>query len=241
MLSSIRITLLFLITTTLVEARPHRRNPVLAPNLFAALKTNDQAILGAYTVPLSNGTATLPAPSANLKLKALGLGRGTQNYTCATSTSSSTPAPIGAVATLFDASFFLPLVSPLEGQEILNILPGYLVTYALNILSPILPVLGSHFFTGPTTPNFDLTAHGGPGRLVAAKTGDIVAPKGSATNAQGAGAVDWLQVQAAGGMGSEGLSMAYRVYTAGGKAPATCLGQGKTIEVPYAAQYWFFD
>ncbi len=33
----------------------------------------------------------------------------------------------------------------------------------------------------------------------------------------------------------------YRVNTAGGAAPATCVGmEGKTVSYQYAAEYWFF-
>lgn len=32
----------------------------------------------------------------------------------------------------------------------------------------------------------------------------------------------------------------YRVNTVGGQPPATCAGQNATIQVPYAAEYWFW-
>ena len=75
---------------------------------------------------------------------------------------------------------------------------------------------------------------------MASKTGDIAAPTGSTKGpfGQGFGAVDWLELQAKNG--STGLSEAYRVFTAGGKAPPTCEGQAATIEMQYSAEYWFY-
>lgn len=37
-----------------------------------------------------------------------------------------------------------------------------------------------------------------------------------------------------------GVREVYRVNTAGGAAPATCVGQKAAFEVQYAAEYWFF-
>ena len=55
---------------------------------------------------------------------------------------------------------------------------------------------------------------------------------------QGFGAVDWLQLKAK--SGSTELMEAYRVFTAGGKAPSTCEGQPATFEMQYSAEYWFY-
>ena len=189
---------------------------------------------------LISGTVTLPVPSPNLCLKAIALGRGTQNYTCATSDASSVPSSIGAVATLFDASPLLPFLSPIDGQEILDLLPEYLLTFPSAALqSSNLPMLGQHFFTAPTSPIFNLMP-GNIGFLEGAKVGDIIAPAGSPPGpyGKGNGAVDWLALSAK--PGSVDIQQGYRVFTAGGKAPATCAGQQPTIEVQYAAQYWFY-
>ncbi|MCJ1391270.1 hypothetical protein MMC18_004133 [Xylographa bjoerkii] len=212
------------------EARPHRRQGSSAsPNFLAA-----------YTVPLSNGTDALPSPVAGTSLKALTLGRGTQNYTCADSTANSVPVSIGAVATLFDASPLLPFLPPMEGQEVLDMLPSYLVSFPYAALeNSSLPVKGHHFFNSAVVPIFDLTSTG-VGLLVGSKVGDIAAPTGSTPgpNGIGPGAVDWLALGAADG--SSGLAEGYRVFTAGGKPPKTCEGQAPTIEVQYGAQYWFY-
>ena len=102
-----------------------------------------------------------------------------------------------------------------------------------------LVVAGQHFFSDAGVPIFDLLKSGS-GLLVASKAGDILAPPGSPVgqNNVGNGAVDWLSLDSKDG--SSGLSEGYRVYTAGGKAPASCDGQASHIEVQYAAQYWFY-
>jgi len=98
-------------------------------------------------------------------------------------------------------------------------------------------LLGHHYFNGAGQPTFDL---GSTGFLTAKKTGNIPAPAGACPGAggQGFGAVDWLRLVDAGG--SRGLSEVYRVVTAGGKAPPTCPFPSGSIEVQYAALYWFY-
>ena len=54
----------------------------------------------------------------------------------------------------------------------------------------------------------------------------------------GDGAIDWLALSAV--AGSVKLQKAYRVETAGGKAPSSCAGQPPLIKVQYAAAYWFY-
>ena len=102
-----------------------------------------------------------------------------------------------------------------------------------------MPVKGHHFFNSAVVPIFDLTSTG-VGLLIGTKVGDIAAPTGSTPgpNGVGPGAVDWLALGALDG--SSGLAEGYRVFTAGGKPPKTCEGQASTIEVQYAAQYWFY-
>jgi hypothetical protein len=41
-------------------------------------------------------------------------------------------------------------------------------------------------------------------------------------------------------LSSGGVNTVYRLETAGGNKPATCQGQKKYFEVPYAAQYWVY-
>ena len=72
--------------------------------------------------------------------------------------------------------------------------------------------------------------------------GDIAAPENSSKGPedQGNGAVDWLALTPKPGDGTVGLGEVYRVETAGGEQPETCVGQPAMIEVQYAAQYWFY-
>lgn len=75
--------------------------------------------------------------------------------------------------------------------------------------------------------------------LFAGKTGDVKAPSTASKGPSGTGAVDWLQLTAKPApYVSAGLSVAYRVVTAGGVAPA-CTAAG-TLSVQYAAEYWFY-
>ncbi|KAL8675376.1 MAG: hypothetical protein Q9168_000207 [Polycauliona sp. 1 TL-2023] len=192
-----------------------------------------------FHVPLSNGSATLPSPLAGLCLKAITLGRGTQNYTCAAG-STAAPVAIGAKADLLDVSSLLPfIVSPQIAQTFLNILPSYLVSFDFDVIQRgSIPILGQHFFDSTGVPTFDL---GPKGVLKAKKIGAIAAPKTASkgANGEGDGAVDWLALTEA--PGSVKLKEVYRVETAGGQAPASCGGgAARSIEVQYAAQYWFF-
>jgi Protein of unknown function (DUF3455) len=98
-------------------------------------------------------------------------------------------------------------------------------------------VLGHHFFDSTGTPTFDLCSVNKI--LYGMKTGDIKAPATANNGPAGTGAVDWLQLTAKAGYTSVGLSLAYRVVTAGGE-PSTCTVAG-VMTVQYAAEYWFYD
>jgi hypothetical protein len=71
------------------------------------------------------------------------------------------------------------------------------------------------------------------------KTGDIRAPETANKGPAGTGAVDWLQLTTKAGYDSVGLSLAYRVVTAGGESSA-CTAAG-TMNIQYAIEYWFYD
>ncbi|KAL8713910.1 MAG: hypothetical protein Q9220_002056 [cf. Caloplaca sp. 1 TL-2023] len=215
-----------------IEARRIKRSD-------GQLETRNKHIdLSKYHVPLSNGSASLPAPTAGFSLKAITLGRGTQNYTCAAGASTA-PVAVGAIADLLDASPLLPLFPSSQSQIILNILPEYLVSFDFAIIeNSSIPILGRHYFDAAGVPTFDL---GAIGLLKGKKIANIAAPatacKGA--NRKGDGAVDWLTLTEA--PGSNKLKEVYRVETAGGKAPTSCGGgAAHNITVQYAAQYWFF-
>lgn len=121
----------------------------------------------------------------------------------------------------------------------INELPRYIINFHLATLehSPI-PVLGHHYFDAAGVPTFDLGDKSGI--LKGKKDAGIAAPKKASKGPsdKGKGAVDWLTLCAV--EGSQKLQMGYRVETAGGKAPKSCKGQPKKIQVQYAAQYWFY-
>lgn len=102
------------------------------------------------------------------------------------------------------------------------------------------PILGSHYFTADGTPTFDLVTV--REILSAKKIGDIPAPKGAASGANGEGAVDWLALSDSGKGMSVGLGEVYRVETAGGNPPGTCQGikSDTVFSVQYSAEYWFY-
>ena len=117
-------------------------------------------------------------------------------------------------------------------------LPAYLICYSYDsVENSTLSILGHHYFDNDHDPTFNL---GSVGFLKGFKTGDITAPAGATPGPDGVGngAIDWLQLTAK--SGSIDLKEVYRVETAGGKPPASCAGQLESIEVQYAAQYWFY-
>ncbi|KAL8732193.1 MAG: hypothetical protein Q9166_002940 [cf. Caloplaca sp. 2 TL-2023] len=208
------------------------------PNPQLSARNNKPMDLSKFQVPLSNGTASLPAPTAGFSLKAITLGRGTQNYTCVAG-STAAPGLVGAKADLLDVSPLLPLFPSSQAQAVLNLLPEYLVSFDFAIIeNASIPILGKHIFDSTGVPTFDL---GKKGFLKAKRLAGITAPKTASkgVNGKGDGAVDWLALIEA--PGSDKLKEVYRVHTAGGKAPASCGGGGaRHIEVQYATQYWFF-
>jgi len=168
-------------------------------------------------------------PATNLTLQYVAIGRGTQNYTC--NAANSEPAQLGAVATLFDAT-------PLAFCDIpfLNFIPPTIVYLPLSsLVDPI--ILGSHYFGSDGTPVFNLSSV--DRILYGMKTADIAAPTTANRGPGGTGAVDWLQLLSKPKDKSVGLSLVYRVVTAGGAAPRSCAAEGVVV-VQYAAEYWFY-
>ncbi|KAF6225494.1 hypothetical protein HO133_009494 [Letharia lupina] len=227
---SFRATLLTFFLALTDSAQAHPSKPDTSPNEIRATSPN----LSAYRPVLTDGTASLPSPTGTLK--SITLGRGTQNYTCASS--ASTPISDGATAALFNVAQLLPTLSISQGQAVLNGLPNALVGDTVaQIAQSGLPVIGEHHFTAAGVPTWDLFGEGL--LLYGSGVGDIAAPAGANAGPQGYGAVDWKALT--GAAGSVGLTEVYRVETAGGKAPTSCSGSGATIEVQYAAMYWFYE
>jgi len=94
--------------------------------------------------------------------------------------------------------------------------------------------LGRHFFNAAGVPTFDLDKANQ--LLIAKKIDGIKAPASAPAGPEGTGAVDWLYLGDAGG--SQGVSLVYRVLTAGG-ASHGCKAKG-TDSTSYTTLYWFY-
>lgn len=188
---------------------------------------------------LTLGAKALAPPTAGFKLKHIALGRGTQNYTCDTSKPDSAPVGAGAVATLFDASC-VATAYPDLARSLGKVAMQFNLTSAETStkLNPSnLVISGRHYFTGPTTPFFNLDVSAKKlGHANCAKDGATPAPPDAPRGQKGEPAVPWLKlVTISGATGN--LREIYRVETVGGSAPATCQGLPASFTVQYAAQY----
>lgn len=104
-----------------------------------------------------------------------------------------------------------------------------------------LNLIGEHYFDASSKPNFDFS-RSQKGHLQAKKGAGVPAPE-TASKGVGQyenGAVDWLYLLDNGAGVSVDLLSVYRVQTAGGKPPQSCSGD-EQIQIPYAAEYWFYD
>lgn len=142
----------------------------------------------------------------------------------------------------------------------LNLLPGEGddAKYAADPVAPFPPdadlevegagtlaFLGHHYFDRAGTPTFDLLSEYDPSAPSPApvvfrgkRDAGIKAPADADPGLTGSGAVDWLRLSDK-GTSEGGLSLVYRVFTAGGN-PAPCEEAGQTDSVPYTAMYWFY-
>ncbi|KAJ6188215.1 hypothetical protein N7519_003123 [Penicillium mononematosum] len=187
----------------------------------------------------------LPAPSTNLKLKYVALGRGTQNYTCpsdALSDSKTTikPQAVGAAATLFDASCIVS-----SSPALLHKVPAIISSTTLGSLTFMAAlvaqgtrsnnlIIGEHYFDADGEPVFDMALSGSDAWIATSKIASTPAPKSTSGSS---GNVPWLKL---GYKKGNGIQEVYRVVTSQGNPPSTCAGQNATIQVDYAAEYWFY-
>ncbi|KAK5160241.1 hypothetical protein LTR04_004710 [Oleoguttula sp. CCFEE 6159] len=188
-------------------------------------------------------TPSLPPPSSGLTLSRVAVGRGTQNYTCDTTNSSAVPVSVGAVATLYNASCVAVLY-----PELLSLMPNVALQYPPpSSASPLSPsnidLSGHHYFVDASTPFFDLdtSSHSygtGAFKKAAACPAPGDAPRGPLREG-GYGSVAWLKLAAKGA--GQTFQEVYRINTAGGNPPASCVGQPASLEVDYAAEYWLFQ
>ncbi|SMQ47639.1 unnamed protein product [Zymoseptoria tritici ST99CH_3D7] len=204
---------------------------------------------GRTAIPQSCNTAAvqmpqapqpLPPPTAGLTLYHVALGRGTQNYTCDQTNTTSIPVAAGAVASLWNVTCLSA-----DSPSLLSAIPN--IALALPVPQPNSPTAynalsGHHYFSDATTAYFDLdTALGEYGRGGFKKVNATPAPSDAVKGqrGQGYGSVPWLKLVGKGDEGCEAKEI-YRINTAGGNPPKTCAGMGKTFEVEYSAEYWFY-
>lgn len=260
---------LILVLTTGVAGVSSLPGPLRLASTFSRISNElDHISLGncplsSAVLPLNGTTIRLPQPSTGLNLKYIALGRGTQNYTCENSTSSAVPVSVGAAATLFDASCIAS-----KSLTLLHEMPaiaGETPTGSLALLAELLShttnssdlILGEHYFNAAGYPVLDLRLSGSQDWVVATKNASVDAPQTSTSTCQN---VAWLELDRkpgrCSGNGIEvryilrqddeanciltAIQKVYRVNTYQGSAPSTCAGLNETVEVQYAAEYWFF-
>ncbi|WPH03507.1 Hypothetical protein R9X50_00638700 [Acrodontium crateriforme] len=194
-------------------------------------------------VKMPASSTPLPAPADGLTLSHVAIGRGTQNYTCDLSNATAVPAPVGALATLFNVTCLAA-----SAPDLLSILPSIAlelpVPSSSDVQDPInQDMSGHHYFIDLTTAffNMDTSLHqygSGAFKKVNAVPAPATAPKGQ--YGRGDGAVAWLKLDAKNDK-DQIFQQVYRLNTAGGNPPKTCKGQKAAFEVQYAAEYWLFE
>ncbi|KZT51749.1 hypothetical protein CALCODRAFT_420745, partial [Calocera cornea HHB12733] len=163
------------------------------------------------------------------------IGFGTQNYTC----TGGKFVNVGALAQVFDISCIqeLPAISANLAAAI-NEIQGLEGGIAFeNWIAKVAQwsgfKLADHYFdtsSGSLAPVFNFQVSGGD-FVIGKKLQDLPDPTNPAVN------VDWLQLTAVAGDAAKFL---VREQTAGGQPPASCSIENETLQVPYAAKYWFF-
>ncbi|KAI0596398.1 hypothetical protein F4775DRAFT_594449 [Biscogniauxia sp. FL1348] len=215
-----------------------------------------------YTLPSSGGPTPLTSPG-NATLKHIAVGHGIQNYTCAAS--GATASSIGALAVLWEITGLYPGsgAGALSSADWVAFPPKVLRTTALPLngaspsssaadtsapfpdpaeltvdgLAAPLAFLGHHYFDEQNVPTFDLPSSTAPELFKGKKDQGVAAPVDADPGLDDTGAVDWLRLSDKGG--SQGISLVYRVLTAGG-APSACTQAGQAESIPYTAMYWFY-
>lgn len=208
------------------------------------------------TLPNNQINNALPSPTGQLKSVQLGLGF--QNYSCSATSNTwiQTVPSSGAIADLYDITALVNTAThdtltrtALHSFEtcltVTKCTPspanGYCDACHRIAAAPYQPALdGEHFFNqlnGAQTPNFAVKND----FLSCKKVGSAPAPASAYDGQNGLGAVGWLYLIDNGSERTHGLSAVYRVETAGGVAPSSCDEPGSFLEVPYSAEYWFYD
>ncbi|KAI1211471.1 uncharacterized protein F4807DRAFT_390312 [Annulohypoxylon truncatum] len=219
------------------------------------------------TLPTTGSGTQLDGPGS-ATLKHILVGHGIQNYTCsaagATATSIGALAVLWDIAALYpgasssslSADAFQQLTStvlrttqiPLNmaaaaadgtstGAVVASPFPAP-VDLVIDGVASAVQFMGHHFFDDEGTPTIDLSGAGDGEYFKGKKDANVSAPSDADAGVDPAtGAVDWLRLSDKGT--SVGISLVYRVLTAGGD-PDVCTEAGQAMSVPYSAQYWVY-
>ncbi|KAI1635374.1 hypothetical protein F4809DRAFT_458602 [Biscogniauxia mediterranea] len=215
-----------------------------------------------YTLPSAGGPTPLTSPG-NATLKHIAVGHGIQNYTC--TAAGATASSIGALAVLWEITGLYPGsgAGAMSSADWVAFPPKVLRTTALPLnpaastsvadaadasapfpapaelavdgLAAPLAFLGHHYFDEQNAPTFDLPPSSE--LFKGKKDQGVAAPADADPGLDDTGAVDWLRLSDKGG--SQGVSLVYRVLTAGG-SPSACTQAGQAESIPYTAMYWFY-
>ncbi|KAI0106608.1 hypothetical protein F4776DRAFT_437961 [Hypoxylon sp. NC0597] len=216
------------------------------------------------TLPTTGSGTQLDGPGT-ATLKHILVGHGIQNYTC--SAAGATAASIGALAVVWEITDLYPGTTPSSlpadafnsltsrvlrttsmplnlaadgsgGADVTSPFPAPADLRIEGIPNPV-KFLGHHFFDTTNTPTFDLSGANDGELFKGKRDAGIPAPSDADKGEDPAtGAVDWLRLSDKGT--SVGVSLVYRVLTAGGN-PEACTDAGQNQSIPYTAQYWVYS
>ncbi|KAK4626523.1 Ecp60-1 [Fulvia fulva] len=204
-----------------------------------------------------DNTGSTPLPEPTGKLHYIQLGSGFQNYSCSASNTWVASVPsAGAIAQLYDVTAIVNQLTTDSYTK--NTLKSFETCLKATKCTPdvnngycdqchrISAAAfqawndGEHYFdqlNGAQTPNFAVADDFISGK----KVGAVKAPKAAYKGESDLGAVDWLYLVDNGSGRTHGLKSVYRIHTAGGVAPSSCSKPGSALQVPYAAEYWFYN
>ncbi|KAI1451587.1 hypothetical protein F4805DRAFT_85631 [Annulohypoxylon moriforme] len=248
----------------LSSASPLRRRCSNSTIPAATNPDNSTSAAATPTLPTTGSGTQLDGPGS-ATLKHILVGHGIQNYTC--SAAGATASSVGALAVVWDITDLYPGSSssslsaddfnlltsrvlrtteiPLNmaadgstGAVVASPFPDP-VDLVIEGITSAVKFMGHHFFDISGTPTFDLSGADDGEYFKGKKDANISAPSDADKGVDPAtGAVDWLRLSDKGT--STGVSLVYRVLTAGGD-PEACTDVGQTQSVPYTAQYWIYS
>lgn len=169
------------------------------------------------------GTDTLMPPATSSVLQALAIGKGLFNYTCAGQSGDTAPTFDAQYTELYDAA---PLIQVLPDQESFAALIPMVFSYnygemrnsTMNCMGTIGTLNSTAVITLYDIDTFEVT-----------RSETLLAPDSPEKNAM------WSHAYSA-----DGTWEIYRVETFNGRPPATCIKPEDSIEIEYAAEYWFY-